>query len=150
MNITLYTSTFNAVFFFRLVCQSTAGEFCLKFRLWENCSAKGKWKSSSEENIEILIFFQYSNSMIALHIKVMQIWKWAFGLQSCIKTVSKLGDSKTEKNLKRKDVICESSAPPRGRFTRFDGNNIRDWIFDTANTKLSLKGHQMENTKTVF
>ena len=33
------------------------------------------------------------------------------------------------------------------RFTWFDGNNIRDWIFDTAGTKLCFTGHPPK-TKT--
>ena len=94
MNLTLYELLM--LIFLQTSLSVNCGKVLPEIQTLNELFSGGKWKSSSEENIEILIFFQYSNSMIALHIKVMQIWKWAFGLQSCIKTVSKLGDSKTE------------------------------------------------------
>ena len=95
-----------------------------------------------------------------MQIRRMVCQKASIFCTSCIQTVSKQQNSKicTNKILQSSvflsctNKILIYNGVAERLFTWFDGNNIRDWIFDTANTKLCFTGHQQwpANTKIVF
>ena len=93
---------------------------------------------------------EFERDLKEMQIRRMVCQKASIFCTSCIQTVSKQQNSKicTKKILQSSvflsctNKILIYNGVAERLFTWFDGNNIRDWIFDTANTKLCFTGHQ--------